>query len=518
MKGFKSYFFTLNFLILMSLWSLLFFQISFEWIHNKQYEFGIFIPLIGFYALYLRFLDRPPAFKIAEYFKWTVRLGLFLIVLVLYPLVFIFETNVDWRLIAWSQGLLIFMASLMMLAYWGGWQWVNHFFGALLIFLFSIPWPKYIEIGIVKYLLYFVSYVVVDCLHLIGIGAVQVGNLIQLKAGVVSMEEACSGVRSFQSSIMLGYFLGELFRFQVFKRVFLLMLGAIFAIFFNIVRTLLLALFVNIYGSQFVNNWHNLASNTVFLACLFSLIICTWILKSYFNYFSDNKLRKTSKSIIDYFGSAYAYLIIALIVGVLPTSYIWYNYKVEKMPFEGISWKIDWMSAQSHLKGFDYKNIPLAVEDTLVYDEGIFTQWEENSYSILAYYFHWNHPKKAQLGGFHGPELCLPSSGWGLPVEGDHLNYVKDGIELIFRSFLFIKEDIHLYVFFTQWDSAGYPYYEKEGRMRLDRLLEVWQRRSSKNKTNFEFIIWGVEDFNKAKLSLINFLDAYLIVEKNENF
>jgi hypothetical protein len=49
----------------------------------------------------------------------------------------------------------------------------------------------------------------VEVLGWVGVPAAEQGNLIEIAAGTVNVNEACSGVRSLQSSFMAALFLGE---------------------------------------------------------------------------------------------------------------------------------------------------------------------------------------------------------------------------------------------------------------------------------------------------------------------
>ena len=52
--------------------------------------------------------------------------------------------------------------------------------------------------------------VTVGALNLLGITAVQRGNVIELQTGSVGFDEPCSGIRSLQAVLMLALFLGRI--------------------------------------------------------------------------------------------------------------------------------------------------------------------------------------------------------------------------------------------------------------------------------------------------------------------
>ena len=93
---------------------------------------------------------------------------------------------------------------------------------SLLFMLIALPWPVQLEQAIIQGLMRLVAGLTVGVVTLMGIPAIQHGNLIEVGAGLVGIDEACSGVRSLQSSLMLSLFLGEVNRWSWMRRVGLL--------------------------------------------------------------------------------------------------------------------------------------------------------------------------------------------------------------------------------------------------------------------------------------------------------
>jgi hypothetical protein len=67
----------------------------------------------------------------------------------------------------------------------------------------------------------------VASLNLFHISAVQHGNVIEVKTGLLGIDEACSGIRSLQATLMVSLFLGELYRAATLRRVVLIVCGAL---------------------------------------------------------------------------------------------------------------------------------------------------------------------------------------------------------------------------------------------------------------------------------------------------
>ena len=79
----------------------------------------------------------------------------------------------------------------------------------LLFFLVSVPWPTLIEYPLIQTLTRMDVSATCDLVGWFGIPAVPHGNVIEVATGMVGIDEACSGIRSFQASLMISLFLGE---------------------------------------------------------------------------------------------------------------------------------------------------------------------------------------------------------------------------------------------------------------------------------------------------------------------
>ena len=122
----------------------------------------------------------------------------------------------------------------------GGWPWVKHFAFPICFILVAVNWPYRIENSLKHRLMNAVSGLTVEIIGWLNVPAVQHGNVIELSTGSVGVEDACSGIRSLQSTIMAGWFVGEFYLFKWSRRFLLLVVGIPLAFSFNVVRTLFL--------------------------------------------------------------------------------------------------------------------------------------------------------------------------------------------------------------------------------------------------------------------------------------
>ncbi len=111
---------------------------------------------------------------------------------------------------------------------------------------------------------------------MLGIPAIQHGNLIEVGVGLVGIDEACSGVRSLQSSLMLSLFLGEVNRWSWTRRAALLGASLIFVLVANVVRTTFLVWAAASHGLQQMQAWHDTAGVVVMLIVLPGLLALSY--------------------------------------------------------------------------------------------------------------------------------------------------------------------------------------------------------------------------------------------------
>jgi exosortase len=257
------------------LWCWLFGELWFEWSVSEQYGYGLFVPFLGAYLLWLRVEDCPAPQPSGR----THALPGFLACAALaqYPLAILYGANADWRPLAWGEALLAFGGSIWLLAHWGGRPWVRHFTPALALFLFAVPWPSKWQSLLVNTLMNLVAAATVEALNWFGHPAVQHEHIIQLSQNVyVGVEEACSGVRSVQSTLMAGWLVGELWRYRPWGRVVLMFWAAGVAILFNLGRTLSLSLLAASRGAEVMEEYHDAAGYLVFGLSFATVLAGAW--------------------------------------------------------------------------------------------------------------------------------------------------------------------------------------------------------------------------------------------------
>src|SRR5262249_13478373 len=171
--------------------------------------------------------------------------------------------NPEWRLLDWVHATAVVTLTLLFIWSAGGKPWLRHFAFPVAFIFVAVPWPTVVEIPIIQGLMRFVARVAAETAMLFGIPAQVEGNLIRVSNGLVGVNEACSGIRSLQTSLMIGLLFGELKRFSVARR-FALVAGAIaIAMFANFVRAVFLVIVAGTKDISEVGRWHEIAGYTI---------------------------------------------------------------------------------------------------------------------------------------------------------------------------------------------------------------------------------------------------------------
>src|SRR5207248_7495590 len=127
----------------------------------------------------------------------------------------------------------------------------------------AVPWVTPIEVPVVQGLMQIVAAIASEIAALFGIPAHLDGSLIRVSNGLVGVNEACSGVRSLQTSLMIGLLFGELKRLSVAKRVVLILGALAIAIVANFARALFLVWIAATRSIAAVAEWHDFAGYTI---------------------------------------------------------------------------------------------------------------------------------------------------------------------------------------------------------------------------------------------------------------
>lgn len=253
------------------------YDLQFQWRALADYQFGWLVVLLAAYLVWDRWTNLPPTDQPVSFWICAA------LVLFGTPFVLVAElykqaiANTPAASFSLSIGCVFYIAANLL--YLRGWQTFRHFLFPLGFMCLAVPLPGVLWNPVVLALKRLITTLDVEVLNLIGIPAVQQANVIRLPTCVVGIDEACSGVRSLQSSIMAGLFIGNLI-FKGFGSLLIFFLAGIgLALAGNFIRSLILSITAHRHGIEALERLHDAAGWSIFAFTATGLIATAWFIR-----------------------------------------------------------------------------------------------------------------------------------------------------------------------------------------------------------------------------------------------
>jgi exosortase len=448
--------FALSVLFVGALWFVLCRELSGEWSVNEQYNFGWFVPFFALYLFWLRWQDQPRTeirnSKSEIRKRQTIAALLAILALLLLLPVRLFEiANPEWRLLYWAHAAAVVTLTLLFIWHTGGGSWLRHFAFPVAFIFVAVPWPTAVEVPVIQGLMRIVAHVAAETAMLLGIPAQVEGNLIRVSNGLVGVNEACSGVRSLQTSLMIGLLFGELKRLSVSRR-FTLVAGAVaIALLANFLRAVFLVQVAATKSISDVGHWHDIAGYTIIALVFIGTMALAYLLggkkPTVVAGVSPASAMSQPARLPLQLPASYLAAALCWLLLVEMGSAVWYRVH-ERNLVRGVRWDVQW---PEQAPNFRKLKIDEEIRAVLRFDQGEAAAWtvnsavnsptahEGNTIFCSLYVFRWKPGKNsALLANLHRPDVCLPASGWKKTADDGVLNYkVSGSLELPFRHFEF---------------------------------------------------------------------------------
>ena len=443
--------FALSVLFLGALWFGVCRELSGEWSVNEQYNFGWFVPLFALYLFWLRWQDRPPAEipNLKSQVPNSAALAMAIAALLLLLPLRLFEiANPEWRLLAWVHALAVVTLTLLLLWWGGGKAWLRHFAFPVAFIFIAVPWPTALETPVIQGLMRVVAHVAAETAMLLGTPAQVEGNLIRVSNGLVGVNEACSGIRSLQTSLMIGLLFGEVKRLSVLRRLALVVCAIVIALLANFLRAVFLVMVAATENLSEVSRWHDIAGYSIIALVFVATLALAYLLGKHNRTVaagvSPAKMQVQPARLPLQFSAWYVLAALCWLLFIEIGTTAWYRLH-ERNLISGIRWNVQWPEQAPNFRKLKIDNEIRAV---LRFDGGDAAAWtisspvnatEPNTIHCSLYVFRWNPGKNsALLANLHRPDVCLPASGWKQVADHGVRSYpISDSGELPFRHFEF---------------------------------------------------------------------------------
>lgn len=501
------------------LWFRLIDDLRLEWSTNPQYSYGLVVPLLVV-GLLLRRWQQPAGRYCGSVAgnPWPAILFCGGLALLYLPTRLIEAATPEWRPIQWLLGMETVGLTLYAIYLAGGKRRLRQFAFPVAFFLVAIPWPTLVEAPIIQGLSRMNAALVVEVMGFLNVPAIQSGNVIEVSTGLVGINDACSGIRSFQSSLMISLFLGEFFLFNWRRRVLLLPIGFALAMLLNLCRASLLTWIAAKKGVGAIAEYHDEAGMTIMLVCTALLWGAAWLLNRRNitakgeeatpvapNSINDNLTRRRMTRL--------GVTLIVWLILVESGVNLWYRIRESHLQ-PGPNWSVNFPTENP-----TFKVMPLTTDEheLLRFDQGQKGQWQEpDGTAWQAFYFNWQPGRVAgYLAKRHTPDICLTAAGLKMTSGPELIVLDVNGVELPMRHYVFDSSSGPLQVYQCHWESGmGKDTFTAEESARWNLIRAVWAGRGNQGQKVLEIVITGCDDPALAEQALIRRLNDLIKVER----
>lgn len=478
------------------LWALLIRQIGNSWSVVPQYNYGWFTPLLTLVIWWGRWKTRPNPVPFPSG-KLLVAAAAVLI-FALAPIRLIQEPNRDWVFVSWGLALIATALTALGVLWTGGWPWVRHFLFPLLFPLVAVPWPSKIEQPVVHDLMAVVAAIGAEVLSAAGIPAMARGSVVEIGRGLVGIDEACSGIQSFQASVMVALFVGELFAFGTVRRWVILVSAMVWAFLCNLGRTLFLTYICDRDGFPALDRLHDSAGVVVMLICYAGIIVLAVVLAGKVPQPKPTTPSGGARRIGARFSVVALVWVLAAELGTLA----WYRRNSEN--FAGRTrWTVELKKGQANFREHEFSGRERTI---LRYNDAQAATWTAgDDHRWRLSFIRWDAGNLAvTTARNHHPSVCLTGSGWVMKEEYPTRTYKLAGLDIPFRSFRFAQGKEELISFFCIWDdrdrpvSTGGEAWNQEHWTARYRLQNVMEARRTTGLQLLNASVFGIEDWETA--------------------
>lgn len=499
--------------------------LSLEWSINPQYQYGWAVAPITLYWLFGSKSNFEPDSQsqtsCTHFGKRNAILTLSLALLAWIPILILNQSHPEWRFTLWALTALTTGFWLAGSYLTGGKNRFSRYLFPVLFLWIGVPWPSQLETPLVQWLTAINATVVAEAMNWLGFPAIARGAIVELANGVVGIEEACTGIRSLQSGLMIAVFCIYEFRLTFRRSVALVKFSLILALGLNLIRTFTLTYGVSKSGADFYERYHSALGAGVFLILLAGIFILAKVLNDPQRHIptaptESDPPQQTTHTIVR--SPKWTWTIPTILVLAEIITFGWFH-RPGREWVESPVWTAQWPGAEDP----DFRPVTLAepIRLALRYDQSVAFQWRESNQSIWTfYYFRWKPGHvAARFARNHNPKLCLPANGFVWKRDLGLIPIETDIMTLWFQGYVYELRGREWRVYYGIWEDRA-PVTENAGSnsvidpgkilmniqsdevSRRARFKEAWQGRTNPGQRLLEIAIDGAVSDEDARNSL----------------
>jgi len=440
----------LVFAVVGGLWMLTWWRQHFVWSNVPEYQFGWVVPVLTVFLLGERWQNRPPPGGSPPHLVWgsLVVIGSGLLTFARLCL----EPFPQWPGMLWLFTLSALAISLGIAGAIGGRGWIRHFAFPFCFALVALPWPEVVRQPLVARLTPAITATAANLVNELGHPAMVRGNVIEVSSGLVGVEEACSGIRSLQSLVMIALFLGEYGRFSGRRRWALVAVGIALAIAANFLRTSFLVWEAARHGAAAIAQWHDSAGYATVGLAIGGLALIAWRWSQAQQRLVSPPLAPAPDAIRRLPLGLLGLVATLLIAGELGTRW-WYR-RPDPGRAHAAGWTVEFPREQP---GFHPLQISKEALAMLGCDQAAGGFWNAaDGAKRGGYFLRWQQGQTAQYAVLlHNPKVCFPMSGMRLVAELDPVQAKIADREITFQSLRFEEIGEEFAVFYCAVEMSS---------------------------------------------------------------
>lgn len=448
-----------------SLWLWTFWACGGEWLNTSAYSYGFFVPLLAGYFFWRRWPELKPV-VLTESAARKAWVCLAVLVGLVAPMELLRQTPLYWRPILWAMGILAAGATLLAAFLTGGRAAIRGLLFPACFPLIGIPWPGQVEIGTTVVLQGWVAVATGDILNWLGVAATVEGKTIRVANCVLGVEEACSGLQSLQSSLMVALAGGEVFRRGGRTRLALLVWAVGVALVGNLIRAVVLGLIGARSGPEQVEHWHNLLGMGILLA----VVLVVWRTASRGGGLAPSEEGAVKKFLQPEQGRKAGVLVLAWLLLSGGLVHAWYA----RPQAAGLE------SLLVLGPGAVREEVPAEVTGVLRPTEGTYVRGK----SAVGYHFWWGPSRGNANQLYHRPDACMPGAGWRQSGPTEEVVLSLQGRDTVWTAFPYERpgqEAVLLWAVWLDGEPLRLGAYDQNRQVYLQReLLAEFVRRGKK--------------------------------------
>jgi exosortase len=469
-------------MLLVLAWTPLLWRLSRMWRAETEFVFGFGVPVLAGWLLWQRRGEWALKTEAAGRSSlWLAAAG----GAVMGCALLLLEANPLWPRAGWLGVAGAVALTSGVIARGHGWRALRVAAPVLCLMFTALKWPSGIYAPVMAAMMQMNAVIAAELVSLAGTPALVHGSVIEVARGMVGVDEACSGLRSLQTVIMVAFFLGESERLHAVRRLWLLGGAMLAALLANVARTTVLTWVFANRGQAAEESWHDAAG----VAALLVTLGLVWV-------WSARLARNEAGKVYPNFDThapawrplaAAALLALVLEAGVQA----WYLIR-DEAGTERVRWEL----ARHGAPEWRRIGVPKRSAEILNYEsaESFGRELEGPSRQVLAFAFRWE-ADLARLGvpELHDPLVCLPLIGAVKEAELPMARVEVDGVEVPFRFIRFRQGGVLQHVWFCLWSTRTGGENEERWQGRDIEALRLERVRAGRRNDEREQLIFFVQ-------------------------